>query len=88
MDNSRLAYTFYAGENVIFQLNDFSDALDEILNFIEATPNNTYFYDQIDITRRVHNQEQGVLLIGIAPRSEYRPKRGITLIWDHEKVPY
>jgi hypothetical protein len=72
----------------MFRLNDFSDALDEILNFIEATPNNTYFYDQIDINRRVCNQEQGVLLIGIAPRSETRPKRGITFIWDHTLVPF
>lgn len=89
MTDNTPPYKLYAGENVMFQLNDFGDALDELLNFIEATtPKNTYFYDQFDISRRVHSQEQGVLLIGIAPKSETRPKRGITFIWDHEKAPY
>lgn len=88
MNYTSLPYMFYTGENVMFQLNDWADALDEMLNFIEATPNNTYFYNQFEISRRVLDQDQGVLLIGIAPKSESRTRRGITIIWDHTQVPY
>jgi len=54
-----LPYKLYAGQNLMFKLNDFSDALDEMLNFIETTPNNAYFYDQFEISKRVHDQNQG-----------------------------
>jgi len=85
---SELPYKLFSGENVIFQLNDPDDSINEIVNFIEATPDNTYFYDQFEITRKMRSQDQGVLLLGIAPQNSCRPKRGVTLIWDHNRVPY
>ena len=78
-------YKLYSGQNCMFQLFSLPDCLDEIHSFIDATPDNKYLYDFNEIANSIVDKYQGVLLIGVAPQSERRPIRGVTIIWSHKQ---
>lgn len=79
-----MSYRLFSGDNLMFSLWDFPSCMNEIMHFIDATPNNKYLYSLSEVAHQLVSKKEGTLLIGVAPKSKVRPKRGVTIVWDYD----